>query len=123
MKKVYSQFDVSKDEWMYFGYRSFKFYETYKLYLVEHHAEYEREALEKDYIIVTAHLKWWMFFILILLTPVALLLYGITGAKKYVLKIYHICLTHNDNFEERIYIDTLSSSHFHNLKLIKECKL
>ena len=120
MKKVYKQFSVDKDEWVLFGYRTFSFYECYTMYLVQHHADCEGELLEKDYVLMLAHYKWWVFFPLLCILPFVFILFGIKGCVQYYQNIYNLCISHNDHFEHHRYIDSLSSSYYHNLKLIYE---
>ena len=120
MKKVYKQFTVDKQEWVYFGYKTFPFYECYNMYLVEHHADCEGELLPNDYIFMTAHYKWWVLLPLLCVLPFVFLLFGIKGSVYYLKNIYNLCISHNDYFEHHTYTDSNINTSFHNLKLIQK---
>lgn len=120
MKKVYKQFSVDKDEWKLFGYRTLNFYECYTMYLVQHHADCDDEKLPTDHILMLAHYKWWVFFPLLCVLPFVFLLFGIKGCVHYCRNIYNLCISHNDHFEQHMYMDSLTGTYYHNLKLIYE---
>lgn len=118
MKKVYKQFSVDEHEWSWFGYRTLSFYECYNMYLVEHHADCDGELLPKDYIHMTTHYKWWVLVPLLCVIPFVIILFGIKGTVNYCRNIYNLCISHNDFFEDRVYTESNTNTHFHNLKLI-----